>query len=96
MSHSPFVREPAHSFSADPKLPQQNYFRGIAHTTLESCEPVKGDGETYLDVLAAHNRGVEALAHSMGWTFATHHTNRPPEMALLALFLVLSAGCQAG
>ena len=48
--------------------------------------------ETYLDVLAAHNRGVEAVAHSMGWTFATHHTNRPPETALLALFLVLSAG----
>ena len=48
--------------------------------------------ESYLDVLAAHKRGVEALAHSIGWTFATHHTNRPPETALLALFLVLSAG----
>ncbi len=48
--------------------------------------------ETYLDVLAAHNRGVEAVAHSIGWTFATHHTNRTPETALLALFLVLSAG----
>ena len=48
--------------------------------------------EAYLDVLAAHNRGVEALARAIGWTFAAHHTDRPPETALLALFGVLSAG----
>jgi uncharacterized protein (DUF58 family) len=48
--------------------------------------------EAYIDVLAAHKRSVQAVARGIGWTFATHHTNRPPEMALLALFLVLSAG----
>ncbi len=44
----------------------------------------------YLDELARHNRGVEALAKSVGWGYALHHTNRPPETALLTLFLGLS------
>ena len=37
-----------------------------------------------------HRRGLKALARSAGWTFATHHTDRSPATALLALFLVLS------
>ena len=37
-----------------------------------------------------HRRGLKALARSAGWTFAVHHTDRPPATALLALFLGLS------
>ena len=40
--------------------------------------------------LARHNQGVEALAKSFGWSYAVHHTDRPPEASLLALYLVLS------
>ena len=46
--------------------------------------------DQYLDRLARHNQGVEALAKSFGWSYAVHHTDRPPEASLLALYLVLS------
>ena len=44
----------------------------------------------YRSALDSHRRGLAALARSAGWTFATHRTDRPPEAALLALFLALS------
>ncbi len=44
----------------------------------------------YRDELAAHRRGLEALARQSGWTLATHHTDQPPETPLLSLFLALS------
>ena len=44
----------------------------------------------YGDAMNAHHRGLETLVRNAGWTFATHRTDRPPESALLALYLVLS------
>jgi uncharacterized protein (DUF58 family) len=44
----------------------------------------------YTDAMNAHRRGLETLVRHAGWTFATHRTDRPPESALLALYLVLS------
>lgn len=46
--------------------------------------------DQYLDRLAQHNQGIEALAKSFGWSYAVHHTDHPPEATLLALYLVLS------
>jgi len=46
--------------------------------------------DKYLDRLSRHNQGIEALAKSFGWSYAVHHTDRPPEASLLALYLVLS------
>ncbi len=46
--------------------------------------------DQYLDRVDRHNQGIEALAKSFGWSYAVHHTNRPPEASLLALYLVLS------
>jgi uncharacterized protein (DUF58 family) len=46
--------------------------------------------EQYLDRLANHNQGIEALAKSFGWSYAVHHTDHSPEASLLALYLVLS------
>ena len=46
--------------------------------------------EQYLDRLANHNQGIEALAKSFGWSHAVHHTYHSPEASLLALYLVLS------
>ena len=46
--------------------------------------------EQYLDRLANHNQGIEALAKSFGWSHAVHHTEHSPEASLLALYLVLS------
>lgn len=44
----------------------------------------------YTDAMNAHRRGLETLVRHAGWTVATHRTDRPPESALLALYLVLS------
>jgi uncharacterized protein (DUF58 family) len=44
----------------------------------------------YLNELARHNQGVQGVANNVGWGYAVHHTDRPPEAALLALFLGLS------
>ena len=47
-------------------------------------------GKYYRANMTNHRRGLQALARSAGWTFATHRTDRSPATALLALFLVLS------
>lgn len=44
----------------------------------------------YRQLIFAHNRGLAALARSAGWSFAAHRTDRPPETALLALYLRLA------
>jgi len=44
----------------------------------------------YLAEFQRHNRGIEALAKSFGWSYAVHHTDASPEATLLALYLVLS------
>ncbi|MFQ5765550.1 MAG: DUF58 domain-containing protein [Rhodospirillales bacterium] len=46
--------------------------------------------DEYLRELARHNDGLEALAKSFGWRYAVHHSDRPPEAALLALYFMLS------
>ncbi len=46
--------------------------------------------DQYLERVDRHNQWVEALAKSFGWSYAVHHTDRPPEASLLALYLVLS------
>jgi len=51
--------------------------------------------EDYREAMAAHHRGLEALARQTGWTLATHRTDRPAETPLLALFLALSQGMDA-
>ncbi len=40
----------------------------------------------YQAALARHREGLAALALSLGFSFATHRTDQPPELALLALF----------
>jgi uncharacterized protein (DUF58 family) len=46
----------------------------------------------YQAALAAHREGLAAAASAMGWSFATHRTDQPPELALLALFQRLEGG----
>jgi uncharacterized protein (DUF58 family) len=44
----------------------------------------------YRDRLVAHREGLMALARGFGWSFMTHHTDRPPQTALLALYAALA------
>jgi len=50
-------------------------------------ENVRND---YRKALQAHRTGLQALAATSNWTFALHHTDNPPEMALMSLYKVLS------
>ena len=51
---------------------------------------VEGVRDDYQTAMAAHHRGLVALARQSGWTLATHRTDRPPETSLLSLFLALA------
>ncbi len=48
--------------------------------------------DEYTGLMAAHRTALSDLARSAGWSFASHHTDHPPETALLALHQVLSEG----
>ncbi|NQV82862.1 MAG: DUF58 domain-containing protein [Rhodospirillales bacterium] len=64
-----------------------NGLEGEGDVLVGRVEAMRGE---YIDRLEAHNRGVEALAQSFGWSYAIHHTDHSPEASLLALYLVLS------
>jgi len=55
---------------------------------LTRVESVRGD---YAARLAAQRSGLRAIARAAGWTFSSHRTDQPPQAALLALFVALSA-----
>jgi uncharacterized protein (DUF58 family) len=54
---------------------------------IERVEAVRGD---YASRLAALKAGLAEIAARFDWTFAVHHTSRPPQEALLALYAAMS------
>lgn len=44
----------------------------------------------YQHIIEEHGEGLRALAHTAGWTFATHMTDQPPQSALLGLYVSVS------
>ncbi len=60
-------------------------------TLLSRVEAVR---DAYLERLQAHIGGVAAIARAVGWTFSGHRTDRPPQAALLSLYLQLSESAQ--
>jgi len=46
--------------------------------------------EQYEQRLRRHRDGLMALTQALGWSFATHRTDRPPTTALLALYVALA------
>jgi uncharacterized protein (DUF58 family) len=57
------------------------------NTLINRTETVRGQ---YQDRLAARREALVALAHRNGWSFTLHHTNRPAQEALLALYAAMS------
>ena len=51
---------------------------------------VGGVRATYTQRLEAHRAALRDLARSLGWTYAPHRTDHPPEPALLALYVALA------
>jgi uncharacterized protein (DUF58 family) len=56
---------------------------------ISRVEDIRGD---YAERFRRHRKGLAAIVANLGWTFGTHRTDRPPELALLALYGALSAG----
>ena len=46
----------------------------------------EGLRDAYLERLHDHEGALETLVQTMGWGFSVHHTNNPPQAALLALY----------
>jgi uncharacterized protein (DUF58 family) len=62
---------------------------GAEHALLPRVEGVRA---LYAERLAAHRDGLKAICGAAGWGFALHHTDQPPEAALLALHQALAPG----
>ena len=60
---------------------------GGTSLTIARAENVK---ERYRQRLQTHREALKALARRLGWSFTTHHTDRPPGHALLALNSILA------
>ncbi|MBB6249778.1 DUF58 domain-containing protein [Nitrospirillum iridis] len=51
---------------------------------------VDGLRAAYQERLAAHRAGLAQIARAQGWSFSLHHTDKPPQAALLGLWGALS------
>jgi uncharacterized protein (DUF58 family) len=60
---------------------------GEGETLIRRAEDVRA---AYAKRLAAHRAGLAAIARGAGWSFAIHHTDQPPQSALLALYAALA------
>ena len=77
---------------AEESLPYEGHVRfqgmeGEGEILVRRAEEIR---DSYVARLAAHRAGLAALAAELGWSFATHHTDQPPQAALLALHARLS------
>lgn len=55
---------------------------GEGETLITRTEDVRG---AYVERLKAHRDGLAAIARAVGWRFAVHHTDQPPQSILLTL-----------
>jgi uncharacterized protein (DUF58 family) len=65
-------------------------FEGIEESDEILISRVETVREQYAERLAAHRDGLAAIVRPVGWSFATHRTDRPPHTALLALYTALT------
>ncbi len=65
-------------------------FKGMEDDGQALFGRVENVREEYQKAMLAHRDGLRGLAATVGWTYALHHTDRPPETALLALYLALA------
>ena len=54
---------------------------------IPRVEGIRGD---YAQRFARHRDGLAAIARAVGWGYGMHRTDRPPHLALLALYTALS------
>ena len=102
----PEIQAALSSFAARPIRGQMLQIMDPAEETLPYAGRIRFDGlegeapllvprvETvralYAERLAAHRGAIATMARAAGWGFATHRTDQPPHMALLALWQALA------
>ena len=79
----------------DPAEETLPYSGRVRFESLEGEEPwllsrVETVRAAYQDRLQAQREGLAAIAGGLGWTFAQHRTDSPPQSALLSLYMLLS------
>lgn len=65
-------------------------FAGIEERDEVVVSRVESIRQDYLGRFRQHRDGLAAIAGRLGWTCGAHRTDRPPELALLALYTALS------
>lgn len=65
-------------------------FEGIEHPLRLKVGRAEDLQEGYKAALAAHRAALGDECRRLGWSFATHRTDRPPQTALLALYEALA------
>ena len=65
-------------------------FHGLEGEEARTVGRVESVRSAYHERFAARRAALVDLSRSIGWTFASHRTDRPPQTALLALYEALS------
>lgn len=60
---------------------------GEGETLIQRVETLRSD---YVNRLHAHRRTLREIAGRQGWAFELHHTDHPPETALMTLYMGLA------
>jgi len=66
-------------------------FAGIEEADEVVISRVENVREDYAQRFRRHRDGLAEIARAVGWTLGYHRTDRPPHLALLALYAALSA-----
>jgi len=65
-------------------------FAGVEERDEIVISRVEGIRQDYAARFRDHRAGLAAIAGRLGWSFGSHRTDRPPSLALLALYAALS------
>jgi uncharacterized protein (DUF58 family) len=66
-------------------------FRGLEREADALIPRVQNVRSAYADQLQAQQEGLSTIARAAGFGFSVHHTDQPPETALLSLYQALAA-----
>jgi len=65
-------------------------FEGVEEHDALVVSRVENIRDAYTGRFREHRDALRAMAQAVGWSFSTHRTDRPPPLALLALFSALA------